>query len=109
MTPAAPPEPQAHRLEPPEEPADLAAGMRRLALDSPLEARLAVVLAVGDLLAQVWADAPGAAGVTPALVREQAAAYRRELWLWAIGERRWRPTIALLGGRVLRRLPVGAP
>jgi len=31
--------------------------------------------------------------------------YRRELWLWLIGERTWEQCISGLAGRVARRLP----
>lgn len=31
--------------------------------------------------------------------------YRREVWLWLMGDRQWFPMVTGLAGRVLRRLP----
>jgi hypothetical protein len=31
--------------------------------------------------------------------------YRRELWLWLMGERQWDQCVSGLAGRVARRLP----
>jgi hypothetical protein len=36
---------------------------------------------------------------------EIVVAYRRELWLWLLGDRRWDQVVTGLAGRVVRRLP----
>jgi len=45
-----------------------------------------------------------AAGLEEKELRGIVVAYRRELWLWLVGERTWRQTCSGLIGRVQRRL-----
>jgi len=45
-----------------------------------------------------------AAGLEEKEFRGIVVAYRRELWLWLVGERTWRQTCSGLIGRVQRRL-----
>jgi hypothetical protein len=36
---------------------------------------------------------------------DHVIAFRRELWLWLIGDRQWLQYVTGLAGRVVRRLP----
>ncbi len=44
-------------------------------------------------------------GVDATWVAAVVGGYRRELWLWLVGERTWEQALAGLAGRVRRRLP----
>ena len=44
-------------------------------------------------------------GVDPGWLAQVVAGYRRELWLWLVGERTWEQCLSGLAGRVDRRLP----
>lgn len=58
-----------------------------------------------DWLWAVWGSDLGAGGLDAAWLGQVVAGFRRELWLWAMGERRWEPLVDALAGRVARRLP----
>lgn len=63
---------------------------------------------VGEVTAAVraaWSERLGAAGVEAGWLDGVTAGYRRELWLWLVGERQWDQCLAGLAGRVVRRLP----
>ena len=47
-------------------------------------------------------------GVTEADVEAMMLAYRRELWLWLVGERTWTQACSGLLGRIERRIPAPA-
>jgi len=53
----------------------------------------------------IWGPALRAAGVDRARFDQIVTGYRRELWLWVMGERTWAHCAGGLLGRVQRRLP----
>jgi hypothetical protein len=91
----------------PEEPVGLRRRTRALIEDDP--ARGAAVVDAGvwiaDPLWAVWGPALRAAGIDRDRFGEVVAGYRRELWLWVMGERTWAQAAGGLLGRVQRRLP----
>ena len=87
----------------PAEPAQLRVELRELALEAPLVARDELVRVLATRLWRRWRAELAPRGMSPAWFRDEVGAYRRELWLWAIGERRWDQSIGGLAGRVGRR------
>jgi hypothetical protein len=91
----------------PEEPVELRRRTRALIEDDP--ARGAAVVDAGawvaDPLWGVWGPALRPAGMDRDRFGEIVAGYRRELWLWVMGERTWAQAAGGLLGRVQRRLP----
>jgi hypothetical protein len=59
---------------------------------------------IADPLWGVWGPALQAAGMDRDRFGEIVAGYRRELWLWVMGERTWAQAAGGLLGRVQRRL-----
>ena len=91
----------------PEEPVALRRSTRALIEQDP-ERGAAVVDAgawIADPLWESWGPALRAAGMGRGRFDEIVAAYRRELWLWVMGERTWAQAGGGLLGRVQRRLP----
>jgi hypothetical protein len=60
---------------------------------------------IADPLWASWGPALELAGMDRARFDEIVAGYRRELWLWVMGERTWVQSAGGLLGRVQRRLP----
>jgi hypothetical protein len=94
------------RLALPPEPVDLRARTRTLAEQDPSAA--IAMLGEGEwILGQLW-QRWGAAleplGIGRERLRQIAVEYRRELWLWVMGERTWDQCAGGLLGRVQRRL-----
>ena len=99
----------APELSLPEEPAALRRRTRALVEQDP-ERGAAVVdtgAFVADPLWERWGPALAAAGMDRARFDEIVTGYRRELWLWVMGERTWAQSAGGLLGRVRRRLPAG--
>lgn len=94
---------------PPPEPLELKERTTRLALESPSAARER--LAEGEWLAGYlwaeWARELEPAGVTREALVAELSRWRRELWLWVMGERQWKEAAGLVYGGVLRQ--AGAP
>jgi hypothetical protein len=92
----------------PEEPVALRRRTRALIEQDPVEG--AAVVDAGAFIAEPlwasWGPALRAAGMGRGRFDEVVAAYRRELWLWVMGERTWAQAGGGLLGRVQRRLPV---
>jgi hypothetical protein len=91
----------------PPEPAELRARTRALAEQDPAGA--IALLGLGEwILDPLW-DRWGAelerSGVGRERLRQIAVDYRRELWLWVMGERTWEQCAGGLLGRVWRRVP----
>jgi hypothetical protein len=92
----------------PKEPVALRRRTRALIEQDP-EAGAAVVDAgsfLADPLWERWGPALEPAGMARDRFGEIVAGYRRELWLWVMGERTWAQSATGLLGRVQRRLPV---
>ena len=93
----------------PEEPVELRRRTRALVEQDP--ERGAAVLDDGAFLADPlwarWGPALEPAGLDRARFGQIVAGYRRELWLWVMGERTWAQSAGGLLGRVRRRLPAG--
>jgi hypothetical protein len=102
-----PAEAPAVELAPPPEPAALRARTRALAERDPAAA--AELLGRGEWITgplwRCWGAALRPAGFGRERLRALAADYRRELWLWLVGERTWAQCADGLAGRVRRRLP----
>jgi hypothetical protein len=60
---------------------------------------------LADPLWRRWGAALGPAGMDRHQFGEIVTGYRRELWLWVMGERTWAQAAGGLRGRVQRRLP----
>jgi hypothetical protein len=92
----------------PEEPVELRARVRALVEEAP--ARGAALIDQGDWIANLlwerWGPLLEEAGMSRARFLRVVAGYRRELWLWVMGERTWAQSAGGLLGRVRRRLPV---
>jgi hypothetical protein len=94
----------------PEEPVALGAETRAVVERSP--AAGAALIDRGEWIAEplwrCWGAALERAGMSRARLVRIAAGYRRELWLWVMGERTWAQCASGLRGRVLRRLSAAA-
>jgi hypothetical protein len=93
----------------PAEPVELRRRTRALVEQDP-ERGSAVVDAgafLADPLWERWGPALEAAGMERDRFERVVAGYRRELWLWVMGERTWAQSAGGLLGRVRRRLPSG--
>jgi len=102
---------QAHDLSVPEEPVALRRHTRALVEQDP-EQGTAVVDAgswIADPLWERWGPALEAAGMDRDRFGGIVTGYRRELWLWVMGERTWAQSAGGLLGRVQRRLPARRP
>ena len=98
--------PPAPELAVPPEPTELRARTRDLAEQDP--ARAIALLGEGEwILGQLWerwGTALEPVGIGRERLRQIAVDYRRELWLWVMGERTWDQCAGGLLGRVQRRL-----
>jgi hypothetical protein len=91
----------------PDEPAELRRRTRALVEQDP-ERGAAVVDAgafLADPLWERWGPALESAGMDRDRFAGIVTGYRRELWLWVMGERTWAQSAGGLAGRVRRRLP----
>lgn len=93
----------------PEEPVALGAQTRALVERSPAEGAALIDRGewIADPLWRAWGPALERAGIGRERLVEIVVDYRRELWLWVMGERTWAQCASGLRGRVLRRLPGG--
>jgi hypothetical protein len=91
----------------PEEPVELRRRTRALVEQDPGEGAAVVDACafVADPLWERWGPALAAAGMDRDRFGAIVAGYRRELWLWVMGERTWAQSGGGLLGRVQRRLP----
>ena len=64
---------------------------------------------IADPLWDQWGGELDRAGMDRDRFGEVVAGYRRELWLWVMGERTWAQAGGGLLGRVQRRLPAQGP
>jgi hypothetical protein len=95
----------------PPEPGELRASTRTLAQQDPAAA--IALLGGGDWVLDplwaAWGAALEPAGMSRERLRQIAVEYRRELWLWVMGERTWEQCAGGLLGRVRRRATAGQP
>jgi len=94
----------------PKEPVELRRRTRALIEEDP-ERGAAVVDAgawITDPLWGAWGPVLAPGGMDRDRFDEIVAGYRRELWLWVMGERTWAQAGGGLLGRVQRRLPARA-
>ena len=91
----------------PEEPVELRRRMRALIEDDPVRGAAVVDGGawIADPLWEVWGAALPSAGMDRDRFGEIVAGYRRELWLWVMGERTWAQAGGGVLGGVQRRLP----
>jgi hypothetical protein len=91
----------------PEEPVALRTRVRALVEEEPERGAALIDGAawIADPLWERWGPLLEAAGMTRAWFLQVVAGYRRELWLWVMGERTWAHSAGGLLGRVRRRLP----
>jgi hypothetical protein len=93
------------RLEHPEEPVDMQRGLRDAILGGAnWRDGFADDICVGVWLWERWRPALEPAGMDREAFIDVIVGYRRELWLWLMGERGWSPLVSGLAGRVARRL-----
>ena len=94
-------------LAPPEEPVELRRRTRALIEQDPTRGAAVVDAGawIADPLWALWGPVLEAAGMDRDRFGEVVAGYRRELWLWVMGERTWAQAAGGLLGRVQRRLP----
>jgi hypothetical protein len=86
-----------------EEPVGLLTELRAVALREPAAARSAAPIELSAYARSVWADQLEGLGVAPAVVTHVFATFRREIWLWLEGDRRWDQLAGHLAARVARR------
>ena len=86
-----------------EEPVDVLSELRALVASEPAAARSAAPRLLAAYAIEVWADQLEGLDVPPAVVTHAFETFRREIWLWLEGDRRWDQLAGHLGARVLRR------
>ena len=91
----------------PEEPVELRARTRALIERDPAQGGAVMDESawIAGSLWGTWGPALQAAGMDQARFDEIVSGYRRELWLWVMGERTWAHCAGGLIGRARRRLP----
>ena len=93
-------------LSEPEEPTALRETLRDAVLGgADWSAQFGEELGVGDALWSAWGSMLTSSGMDRATFGAVVAGYRRELWFWLLGDRRWSQVAAGLAGRLERRLP----
>ncbi len=94
------------RLELPEEPVDVKASLRDALLEGhDWREEFADDMCLAIWLWSLWQPALEPYGMTREDFFDHVIAFRRELWLWLIGDRQWLQYVTGLAGRVVRRLP----
>jgi len=94
------------RLEDPEEPQSMRVSLRdALLAGTDWREGFADDVCVGVWLWERWRPALEPVGMDREAFVDVVVGYRRELWLWLMGERGWDVVVSGLAGRVARRLP----
>ena len=88
----------------PDEPAKRRAWLDAVLDGADLEAVLVAETGVADWLWGRWRSL-AAVGFDRASLRAVVVGYRREIWLWLVGDRTWEQCCSGLIGRIGRRLP----
>ena len=96
-------------LSPPPEPVELRRRTRALIEQDPVQGAAVVDAGawIADPLWAAWGPGLQAAGMDRDRFDQIVTGYRRELWLWVMGERTWAQAAGGLLGRARRRLPPG--
>lgn len=87
------------------EPADLRTKLRDGALAAETRDGASYEGCFTAWLWEHWRSALEPKGMSREAFADVVTGYRRELWFWLMGDRRWAPLISGLAGRVARRLP----
>jgi hypothetical protein len=94
------------RLPVPEEPQALGVRLRDAVLaGADLSATVGGAEGLGPWLWGRWQDQLEPAGMAEDAFLGVVDGYRREIWFWMLGDRRWEPLVAGLSGRLARRVP----
>jgi len=93
------------RLELPTEPEELKSSLREAALGASTPESSTFESCFGAWMWERWRSALEPAGMSREAFVAIVAGYRREVWMWLLGDRRWVPLISGLAGRASRRLP----
>jgi hypothetical protein len=94
------------RLEQPDEPVEIRLGLRDAVLNgADWREGFSDDICIGVWLWERWRPALEPVGTDREAFLDVMIGYRREVWLWLMGERRWEQFLAGLAGRVARRLP----
>jgi hypothetical protein len=94
------------RLEIPDEPVDIRDALREALLNGQdWRDGFSDDICFGLWLWGHWCSSLEPDGLSREEFVDTVIAYRREMWLWLIGDRQWLPFITGLAGRISRRLP----
>jgi hypothetical protein len=94
------------RLDHPDEPVDMRDALRdALLAGTDWRDGFSDDVCVGVWLWERWRPALEPVGMDREAFVDVIISYRRELWLWLMGERQWDQCVSGLAGRVARRLP----
>jgi hypothetical protein len=94
------------RLDHPEEPVEMRDALRdALLAGTDWRDGFTDDVCVGVWLWERWRPALEPAGMAREDFVDVIISYRREVWLWLMGERQWDQVVSGLAGRVARRLP----
>lgn len=93
------------RLEQPAEPVELKIALRDKALESSATESSNFESCFAAWSWERWRSALEPAGMSREAFMDVVAGYRREVWLWLLGDRGWGQLLSGLAGRVSRRLP----
>jgi hypothetical protein len=97
------------RLELPDEPLDLRAGLRDALLSGQdWRKGFSDDICIGLWVWGRWQPALEPNGMSREEFVDIVIADKRELWLWLMGERQWIQFLSALAGRVVRRLPASS-
>ncbi len=94
------------RLEVPEEPVEIRVALRDAVLGGQdWRDGFSDDVCLAVWLWQRWQPTLEPCGFSREEFVDAVVGYRREIWLWLMGERKWLPLVTGLAGRVLRRVP----
>jgi hypothetical protein len=97
------------RLELPDEPLEMKRGLRETLLaGADWRSEFSDDICVGLWLWRHWQPALEPRGYGREEFIDAVIAFRRELWLWLMGDRGWIPFVTGLAARVIRRVPAAS-
>lgn len=97
------------RLELPDEPEDIRMALRDAVLaGQDWREGFSDDVCIAVWLWERWRPTLEPGGMSREEFVDAVIAYRREIWLWLLGDRQWFPLVTGLAGRVLRRLSAPA-